>query len=123
VNLLVEVNLGPIWPDRLRAAGHDALHWSEVGDVRAPDREILRYARMQQSVVITRDLDLGDILAATGADGPSVVLSRGGSSISKKWMERVLEVLDGFQTPLSEGALLSVDESRARVRILPLRAG
>jgi len=35
--LLVDMNLSPGWIPLLLAAGHEALHWSEVGDPRAPD--------------------------------------------------------------------------------------
>ena len=53
-------------------AGHDAVHWSEVGAPNAPDREIMAWARSNGFIVFTHDLDFGTILASTDADSPSV---------------------------------------------------
>jgi predicted nuclease of predicted toxin-antitoxin system len=42
VKLLLDLNLPPSWVGDLVAAGHEALHWSQVGDPRAPDVDIMR---------------------------------------------------------------------------------
>ena len=39
--LLVDMNLSTEWIPLLRAAGHEAVHWSEVGDPRAPDGDLM----------------------------------------------------------------------------------
>ena len=41
LRLLVDMNLSPEWLSTLREAGHQALHWSEVADPRAPDSELM----------------------------------------------------------------------------------
>jgi hypothetical protein len=56
--------------------GIDARHWSEVGDLRAPDAEIMQWARQHGCVVFTNDLDYSALLAATRASGPSVLQVR-----------------------------------------------
>jgi len=38
------MNLSPTWVEALQTMGFEAIHWSSVGDPRAPDREILAYA-------------------------------------------------------------------------------
>jgi predicted nuclease of predicted toxin-antitoxin system len=42
--LLVDMNLSTEWIPFLKAAGHEAVHWSEVGDPRAPDTEQMTWA-------------------------------------------------------------------------------
>jgi predicted nuclease of predicted toxin-antitoxin system len=42
--LLVDMNLSTEWIPLLRAAGHEAVHWSEVGDPRAPDTALMQWA-------------------------------------------------------------------------------
>jgi predicted nuclease of predicted toxin-antitoxin system len=66
IRLLIDMNLSTPWVQQLNDAGHDAMHWSSVGDPQAPDREICAYARARGLVVLTNDLDFPQILALTG---------------------------------------------------------
>ena len=45
----------------LRAAAHDAVHLREEGLIRLPDPDIVAKAAQEQRVVLTFDLDFGDI--------------------------------------------------------------
>jgi predicted nuclease of predicted toxin-antitoxin system len=74
--LLVDMNLSTEWIPLLKAAGHEAVHWSEVGDPRAPDTELMTWASSSGYAVFTHDLDFGTVLALSGADGPSVLQVR-----------------------------------------------
>jgi hypothetical protein len=47
----------------LRAAGHEAVHWSEVGNPRAPDTVLMQWAIANGYTVFTHDLDFGTMLA------------------------------------------------------------
>jgi predicted nuclease of predicted toxin-antitoxin system len=73
---LVDMNLSPRWVDVLTAAGIEVAHWSALGAYDAPDSEIMTYAKANDSVVLTHDLDFGAILAATHGKKPSVVQIR-----------------------------------------------
>lgn len=42
--LLIEMNLSAAWVESLSGEGWEAVHWSEVGDPRATDREIMDWA-------------------------------------------------------------------------------
>jgi predicted nuclease of predicted toxin-antitoxin system len=55
VKFLVDQNRSPALADRLRDAGHDAVHTMELGLERAEDDELLLLAREQQRVVISGD--------------------------------------------------------------------
>ena len=76
MRLLVDMNLSPAWVAILQTAGHEAQHWSEIGDARASDPEIMNWARANHVSVLTHDLDFTTILALTRAAGPSVVQVR-----------------------------------------------
>ena len=64
------------WVRVLSAAGIDAVHWSSVGHPTAPDAEIFAWAAQNDRVILTCDLDFTDILAASGANKPSVLVLR-----------------------------------------------
>ncbi len=120
MKLVVDMNLSPDWVPILTQSGHDAIHWSQAGSANAPDRLILAWARENGRIVFTHDLDFGAILAATNTDAPSVVQIRTPNPVPDHCGAMVIEVLNRYERPLNQGALLSVDERHARVRLLPL---
>ena len=121
MKILIDMNLSPDWVAVLRDAGHDAVHWSSVGDVRARDTQILQFARDGEMLLFTHDLDFSTILASTRAVGPSVLQVRTHDVLPTAIRTLVLAVLEDHGTALRQGALVSVDEATARVRILPIK--
>lgn len=121
MNLVIDMNLSPDWVPVLCQAGHTATHWSLVGSPLAKDREILTWARERRQVVFTHDLDFGAILAATAADSPSVIQIRTQDPTPEHCGRVVVYTLHRYGDALAAGALISVDENRARVHLLPLK--
>jgi predicted nuclease of predicted toxin-antitoxin system len=121
MKILVDMNLAPTWCQVLAARGYSATHWSNVGKPTATDREIMDWARDNEYIVFTHDLDFGAILAATQAASPSVIQIRTQDPMPQHMEEIVCRALSQFASALSLGAIVVVDESRTRVRILPLR--
>lgn len=115
----VDMNLSPDWVKLLERAGWEAVHWSMVGDMRAPDEEIMSWARENGSIVFTHDLDFGILLALTRAESPSVVQVRTQDIFPEALGDRLVKVLREHESVLEKGALLTVDESKSRVRVLP----
>ena len=121
MKLVVDMNLSPAWTAALQALGHDAVDWSEIGDARASDAEIVAWARQQNRVVFTHDLDFTTILALTRASGPSVVQLRTQDSLPSAIGPLFGRVLQSHDAALAAGAVLSIDEAHGRIRIVPLR--
>jgi predicted nuclease of predicted toxin-antitoxin system len=121
VKLLVDMNLSPSWVERLVRHGFEAVHWSTIGAVTAPDVEILTWANEHHFVVITNDLDFSAILAAGAVNGPSVVQLRTQDLLSEGAVRIVARALEAHREDLERGALLSINEGGTRVRMLPLR--
>jgi len=80
----------------------------------------MRFARENGYVVLTHDLDFGDILAATGGAMPSVVQIRSSGLGVSRISAQVVGGLALCAEELSAGALVTIDASRTRVRLLPL---
>ncbi|MCG6971428.1 MAG: DUF5615 family PIN-like protein [Gammaproteobacteria bacterium] len=57
-------------------SGFYAVHWSDVGDPRASDKEIMEWSDEYGYIVFTHDLDFTTLLIATQAKGPSVIQLR-----------------------------------------------
>ncbi|MFA7175054.1 MAG: DUF5615 family PIN-like protein [Kiritimatiellia bacterium] len=119
MKILLDMNLSPAWVCVLRDAGHVAIHWSAIGLGSAPDVEIFEWARENKYVVFTHDLDFGAILAATNADAPSVIQIRTADPSPEHAGNIVIKAVQQYGDHLRKGALISIDENKARVRILP----
>ncbi len=76
LKIVVDMNLSPEWVAVFQDEGWGAVHWSAIGDPRASDRIIMRWAAANSHVAFTHDLDFGTLLAVTGATGPSVIQVR-----------------------------------------------
>ncbi|HEY0606813.1 MAG TPA: DUF5615 family PIN-like protein [Herpetosiphonaceae bacterium] len=120
MKLLIDMNLSPLWIEFFERNGWVAVHWSSIGNPRATDREIMEWVRANNYVVFTHDLDFGTILAVTQADYPSVIQVRTQDVLPDHLNELVLAALVQFQPLLEAGALVTVDESTSRARILPI---
>lgn len=120
MKFLIDMNLSPRWAEVFVAAGFNAVHWSDNGDLRATDRSIMEWARGNGYIVFTHDLDFGAILAATQAAGPSVIQVRAENVLPENLGGLVISAIRSFRNELEQGALISIDPQRARARILPL---
>lgn len=121
MKFVIDVCLSPGWISTLSEAGHDATHWSEIGELDASDETILAYARQSGNVLFTHDLDFGAILAASGAASPSVIQLREQDTDPSVIGQAVLAAIEQCQVQLEQGALITVDLRRAKARILPIR--
>ncbi len=121
MNLLLDMNIPEVWEPFLRDAGHAAVHWSRIGDIRAQDVEIMHWARAHEQVILTHDLDFGLLLYLTEARSPSVVQIRAEHIVPRIMGAAILEALAKAEPLLRAGALVTVDPRRHRVRVLPLR--
>jgi len=112
--------LSPAWVEYLAGQGIHAQHWSRIGDPKAPDRAIMEFARENDLVLFTHDLDFGNILAATRAKGPSVIQVRTEDPVPEVIGVLVASALVEHATHLLDGALITFEPDRMRVRILPI---
>jgi predicted nuclease of predicted toxin-antitoxin system len=120
LKLLLDMNLSPEFASYLRKRGVDAAHWFEIGNPEASDAEIISYAAEHGYVVVTLDLDFSAILAATQGKEPSVVQIRAKEAISEKIFVSTLAAIEQVKDELAEGAILTIDMEKSRLRLLPL---
>ena len=120
IRILIDMNLSPDWVPLLQGHGWPAVHWSTVGDPRATDRTIMDWAVANGYIVFTHDLDCGTIPALTHATGPSVLQVRADDVLRDHLEGVVIAALTQHDESLASGALVVVNESRSRVRVLPI---
>lgn len=121
MRLLLDENLSPLLAELLNAADHDALHVRDVGLLTASDRVILERARTERRTLISADTDFGQLLAASGASLPSVILlRREGERAASGQAALLLANFGQIAADLDAGAIVVMESTRVRVRRLPV---
>ena len=105
----------------LREAGHDAVHLRDQGLLKMEDAHILQKARTEGRIVLTFDLDFGDLSAASGERLPSVIIFRLRNQTPSSVRPRLFKILSECEADLNAGAVIVVEETRYRIRRLPIR--
>ena len=104
----------------LRANGHDAVHLREQGLKRLPDSDIFKKAAEEQRIILTFDLDFGEIMALSSTHPTCVIIFRLRNTRTPHVIARLQKVLDTSIADLVAGAVVVGEETRHRVRHLPL---
>ena len=104
----------------LKKEGDDIYHLEDKGLFKAKDSEILRIARSEGRIVLTMDLDFGALLATDKEQLPSVIIFRLEYNRPQNVNSLLKYYLKGVKEDLSAGAIVIFEESRVRVRRLPL---
>jgi Uncharacterized protein conserved in bacteria len=104
----------------LRSQGHEAIHLREEGLHRLPDEAIFDKAVAERRIVLTFDLDFGEIIALSEGRFVSVILFRLHNTRTPHAIDRLRVVLEESAPALEQGAIVVVEESRYRIRRLPL---
>ncbi|NES23446.1 MAG: hypothetical protein F6K41_32140 [Symploca sp. SIO3E6] len=120
MKFLADMGVSPLTVQLLRQQGYNTVHLYEEGLERLLDALILEKAKQEDRIVLTFDLDFGDILAANSASLPSVIIFRVKKTNPVSVGSRLLAVLPECEEDLAEGAIITVDDSRYRLRRLPI---
>lgn len=104
------------WP---RREGHDASHLRDEGLHGLPNGDVFVKAIAENRIVLTFDLDFGEIAALTAGRKASVVVFRLHNTRTPHVIDRLATVLAGSGNALASGAVVVVEETRYRIRHLP----
>ena len=85
-----------------------------------PNGEILAKARAEERVLLTHDLDFGELLAASGGELPSVIIFRLKDMRAENVNFHLFSILEKQSAALEKGVVCSVSERKVRIRTLPL---
>ena len=106
----------------LRTDRHDVVHLRDQGLQRWPDTAIFEKAINEDRVLLTFDLDFGEIAALSGGQRKiGIVLFRLKNCRPDYVNQRLAAVLAKVADLLGHGSLVIVEDSRYRVRPLPIR--
>ena len=120
MRFLADAGVSPKTVEFLKQLGHDAIHVRALGLQKTPDHQLVERARTDGSVLVTFDLDFGDILALGVLDKPSAIILRLADERADAVNQRLSAVVTERLVDLESGALILVEDTRYRVRKLPI---
>ena len=105
---------------RLRKNGHDAIHLSEQNLQKLPDKDVFLKALDEKRIVLTFDLDFGEIAALFKRNPSSVIVFRTRNARAEYIAGKLDAALEVAAEDLEKGCILTIEDSRIRVRRLPI---
>ena len=115
MRFLLDMNLPPVLAEWLRAEGHDAIHVVDAGLGGFSDSAIFERAAVDRRVVVTFDLDFGE-LANPAAGQAGIILLRLRTARRDHLRDRLRVVIAEAGEAVVAGAIALVEDGRIRVR-------
>ncbi len=103
----------------LANAGHDTTHLRDENLHRLPNGEIFTKAGAEKRIVVTFDLDFGEIIALSISRNVSAIVFRLRNTRTQHVIDRLALVLPKILGFLESGAIVIIEEWRFRVRHIP----
>ena len=121
MKFLLNMNMSRELGKLLVSQGHEYRHVGDIGLARAEDIEIVAEAKQKQEIILTHDLDYGNLLAFSGESVPSVIIFRLRNTQPKNMFIRLVNTWSKIQLPLIKGAIVILEDATLRIRELPIR--
>ena len=120
IKLIGDMNISPQTVTALQQQGWDIIRVPDVLPATASDVEILNFARQENRVIVTHDLDFSMLVALSGYNQPSLITLRLSSTDLNTVNQKLLEILPEIEQQLQAGSAITIEDTAVRIRQLPI---
>ena len=120
MKFLVDMPLSPKTVEFLKNLGYEVVRVSELGMAKSKDKDIFDYAKQNEMVLLSMDLDFGNILAYTHSKKPSVIIFRLQYPSPEHVNSLLSSNLSNIKKDLMKGAIVIIEDLKIRIRDLPI---
>jgi predicted nuclease of predicted toxin-antitoxin system len=115
MKFLTDENVSPAVVRALRTAGHNVLDVKEQRWQGVADEVILRRARQTGRVIVSEDLDFGNLRRYPLTGHPGAILLHLADMRPREVAERLLTFLSGVRSQTLRGAVVFLEEGQVQV--------
>lgn len=103
--------------DAMRKSGHEVIHVRDIGMQGASDVAVYDYAQRQEAILVTPDLEFGDIRNFPPGTHCGIVLLRMPKVVTAAWLAKeVARLIGGLGEVDLRGNLVIVEPGHVRIR-------
>lgn len=115
MRFLIDMNLSPLTAKYLGKQGHEVVHARDLGLKQAKDRELLKVAISERRIVITQDLDFGDLIIFSEEVTPGAIIVRVRNATPGHINSLLRKLLSTITEEEIKGTVAVVEEDRVRI--------
>ena len=108
MKFLADMGISPKTVSFLENLGYQAVHLHQEGLDKLSDAEILQKIRLEGSILLTHDLDFGDLLAASEAELPSIIIFRLRNMRPERVNFYLKSILSKYVQELGQGIIMTI---------------
>ena len=121
IKFLADMGISMRVVEMLREKKHDVVHLREEKLHKLPYTEVFKKAVDEDRTILTFDLDFGEIVALSKGSLVSIILFRLHNTNTPFVLKRLEQLLDESIDNLVKGTVIIVEDTRYRVRRLPIK--
>jgi predicted nuclease of predicted toxin-antitoxin system len=120
LRFLLDMGISQSVASWLRGQGHDAVHLNDENLNKLPDTSILEKAVTEKRIIITTDMDFGQLLAFNKSCQTSVIQFRTSAFTPVNIRQKLELLFVEFSDQLAGDFIITIEDNRIRLRKLPI---
>jgi predicted nuclease of predicted toxin-antitoxin system len=104
----------------LKNQGYDAVHLNDENLFALQDKLIIEKAILEKRIILTADMDFGQLLALNKSQQASVIQFRTSDFTPANIQNKLELLLDKFSNQLDGDFIITIEDNRIRFRKLPI---
>jgi len=120
LRFLLDMGISQSVASWLRSRGHDAIHLNDEHLFKLQDISILEKALSENRIILTTDMDFGQLLAFNTSRQASVIQFRTSVFTPGNIRQKLELLFDEFSDHFDEAFIITIEDNRTRFRKLPI---